>query len=71
MRSKKFYYFMQNWSSYPLKSFLFILTIAYFIYLLDLKKAMCTEANIDYLLLLVFLDTKDGIVKTFLANNLF
>ncbi len=70
MGSKKFYYFMQNWSSYPLKSFLFILTITYFIYLLDLKKTMYKEANIDYLLLLVFLDTKDDIVKSFLANNL-
>ncbi len=31
---------------------------------------MYIEANIDYLLLLVFLDTKDDIVKSFLANNL-
>lgn len=62
MRSKKFYYFMQNWSSYPLKSF-FICFDYHLFYLLDLKKAMYTAANIDYLLLFVFLNTKDGMVK--------
>ncbi len=69
MRSKKFYYFMQNWSSYPLKNFFIYFDYRLF-YLLDLKKTMYTVANIDYLLLLVFLDTKDDIVKSFLANNL-